>query len=207
MELFKDSQVLVVTMPVCLGLIAVEIVVSHLLGRPYYTLSGTLANVGLAAVNVVLDVSLRGFWFVALACVFRARLFDLPGGPWYWVGLLVCQDFLFYWLHRVDHGCRLFWAVHSTHHSAGEFNLTVGFRPSVLQPVYRFAWFLPLARSASGRRTCFSCTRPPSFMVFSSTPSLSEDLDGSNGSFVLHRCTGCITGSTWSTGTKTLAWS
>jgi sterol desaturase/sphingolipid hydroxylase (fatty acid hydroxylase superfamily) len=145
MDLFKDSLVLALTMPVCLVLIAVEIVVSHLHGRPYYTLKGTLANVSLAAVNVALDVALRAFWFAALAGTFQFRLFDLPGGPLYWVGLLVLQDFLFYWLHRVDHACRLFWAVHSTHHSAGEFNLTVGFRPSVLQPVYRFAWFLPLA--------------------------------------------------------------
>ena len=145
MDLFTDSPVLAVTMPVCLALIAVEIVVSHLHSRPYYTLWGTLTNVGLAGINVALDVALRAFWFAALAATFRFRPFELPGGPVYWVALLVSQDFLFYWLHRVDHACRLFWAVHSTHHSAGEFNLTVGFRPSVLQPVYRFAWFLPLA--------------------------------------------------------------
>jgi sterol desaturase/sphingolipid hydroxylase (fatty acid hydroxylase superfamily) len=145
MDPFKDSQVLAVTMPVCLALIAVEIVVSRLHGRPYYTLKGTLGNVALAAVNVGLDAALRAFWFAALAGVYGFRLFDLPAGPAYWVALLVLQDLLFYWLHRVDHACRLFWAVHVTHHSAGEFNLTVGFRPSVLQPVYRFAWFLPLA--------------------------------------------------------------
>ncbi|HEX3148901.1 MAG TPA: sterol desaturase family protein [Gemmataceae bacterium] len=145
MELFKDSLTLAITMPVCLVLIAIEIVVSHWHDRHYYTFKGTLTNVGLAAVNVGLDVALRAFWFAALAAVFQFHLVDLPGGPLYWIGLLVLQDFLFYWLHRVDHACRLFWAVHSTHHSAGEFNLTVGFRPSVLQPVYRFAWFLPLA--------------------------------------------------------------
>src|SRR5262249_51894109 len=85
------------------------------------------------------------FWFVALSAVYQYRLFEL-NHPWaYWIVLLVGQDFLFYWLHRVDHSCRLFWAVHATHHSSAEFNLTVGVRPSVLQPVYRFAWFLPLA--------------------------------------------------------------
>jgi sterol desaturase/sphingolipid hydroxylase (fatty acid hydroxylase superfamily) len=51
---------------------------------------------------------------------------------------------MFYWLHRVDHYCRLFWAVHVTHHSSEEFNLTVGFRSSVFQPLYRFIWFIPL---------------------------------------------------------------
>jgi len=145
MDPFKDSQVLAVTVPVCLVLIAVEIVVSRLHDRPYYSIRGTLANVALAAVNVALDVALRASWFAVLVTVFRFRLLDLGVGPLYWVALIVSQDFLFYWLHRVDHACRLFWAVHVTHHSAGEFNLTVGFRPSVLQPLYRFAWFLPLA--------------------------------------------------------------
>ena len=52
---------------------------------------------------------------------------------------------MFYWLHRVDHYCRLFWAVHVTHHSSEEFNLTVGFRSSVFQPLYRFVYFIPLS--------------------------------------------------------------
>ena len=46
--------------------------------------------------------------------------------------------------HRVDHFCRLFWAVHVTHHSSEEFNLTTGFRSSVFQPLYRFIYFIPL---------------------------------------------------------------
>jgi sterol desaturase/sphingolipid hydroxylase (fatty acid hydroxylase superfamily) len=52
---------------------------------------------------------------------------------------------MFYWLHRVDHYCRFFWAVHVTHHSSEEFNLTVGFRSSVFQPLYRFIYFIPIA--------------------------------------------------------------
>lgn len=48
-------------------------------------------------------------------------------------------------LHFVDHHCRLFWAIHVTHHSSEEFNLTTGFRYSVFQPVYRTAYFVPIA--------------------------------------------------------------
>jgi sterol desaturase/sphingolipid hydroxylase (fatty acid hydroxylase superfamily) len=35
--------------------------------------------------------------------------------------------------------------VHVTHHSSEEFNLTVGFRSSVFQPLYRFIYFIPLS--------------------------------------------------------------
>jgi sterol desaturase/sphingolipid hydroxylase (fatty acid hydroxylase superfamily) len=145
MDLFKDSAVLLVSLPVYLVLIVVEIAWGHWHNRPTYSLGGTLTNFTLAGLNVALDVCLRGFWFVALSAVYQNRLVELDQ-PWaYWTVLLVGQDFLFYWLHRIDHSCRLFWAVHATHHSSAEFNLTVGVRPSVLQPVYRFAWFLPLA--------------------------------------------------------------
>ncbi|MBC7422256.1 MAG: sterol desaturase family protein [Ferruginibacter sp.] len=57
----------------------------------------------------------------------------------------VSNDFAFYIEHRVDHYYRLFWAVHVTHHSFEEFNLITGFRYSVLQPLYRFIYFIPLA--------------------------------------------------------------
>lgn len=145
MELFKDSSLLLITMPIYLVLIGIEIVVSYLHDRHYYSLKGTLTNVYLAAVNVGLDVLMRATWFAVLSWVFQFHFFRVSS-PWvYWIALLVLQDLLFYWLHRVDHACRLFWAVHVTHHSSAEFNLTVGFRPSVLQPLYRFAWFLPLA--------------------------------------------------------------
>ncbi len=145
MELFTDSLLVLIAAPVVLALIGVEIVANHLHDRHDYTVKGTLTNVSLAAVNVGFDVLMRAVWFAALSWAFRFHVVRVPN-PWaYWIALLVLQDFAFYFLHRVDHSCRLFWAVHVTHHSAAEFNLTVGFRPSVLQPVYRFAWFVPLA--------------------------------------------------------------
>jgi sterol desaturase/sphingolipid hydroxylase (fatty acid hydroxylase superfamily) len=63
----------------------------------------------------------------------------------YWTLLFFAEDFMYYWLHRIDHYCRFFWAVHVTHHSSEEYNLTVGFRSSVFQPLYRFIYFIPLS--------------------------------------------------------------
>jgi sterol desaturase/sphingolipid hydroxylase (fatty acid hydroxylase superfamily) len=144
MELFRDSLLVLAAAPVALALIAAEVAASRLHGRHDYTARGTLTNAWLAAVNVALDLAMRTTWFAVLSWGFRFHFARIPN-PWaYWVTLLLLQDLLFYFLHRVDHGCRLFWAVHATHHSSTEFNLTVGFRPSVLQPLYRFAWFLPL---------------------------------------------------------------
>jgi sterol desaturase/sphingolipid hydroxylase (fatty acid hydroxylase superfamily) len=57
---------------------------------------------------------------------------------------MIGQDFCFYWIHRLEHTCRFFWAVHVTHHSSEQFNFSVGFRSSVLEPIYRFVFYLPL---------------------------------------------------------------
>ncbi len=63
----------------------------------------------------------------------------------YWLMLFLFQDFAYYVLHCADHYCRIFWAMHVTHHSSEKFNLAVAIRSSVFQPYYRVLFFIPLA--------------------------------------------------------------
>lgn len=89
---------------------------------------------------------MRTVSLLVLNYFFDFRIINSYPTVWiYWVALFLAEDFMYYWLHRIDHFCRLFWAVHVTHHSSEEFNLTVGFRSSVLQPLYRFIYFIPLS--------------------------------------------------------------
>jgi sterol desaturase/sphingolipid hydroxylase (fatty acid hydroxylase superfamily) len=144
-DLAREKLVFMISTPLYGFFILAEIIFSYIHNRHYYSTKGTLMNVWLSALNFSLDVILRGFVFLFLGFFFTHRFFEIQT-PWvYWTVLLLAEDFLFYWLHRVDHYCRLFWAVHVTHHSSEEFNLTVGFRSSVFQPLYRFVWFIPLS--------------------------------------------------------------
>lgn len=145
MALVYEQFLYFISTPIYVLLIGGEIVFSHIHDRRYYSTKGTLMNVWMSVLNMGVDLLLRGFVFIFLAWFFQFRVTSIET-PWiYWTMLLLAEDFIFYWLHRVDHYCRLFWAVHVTHHSSEEFNLTVGFRSSVLQPLYRFIWFIPLA--------------------------------------------------------------
>lgn len=78
--------------------------------------------------------------------VYDYRLFDF-GFAWYgWVLCFVLIDCMFYVTHRLHHRIRALWCVHSVHHSAEEFELTVGIRGSFLDTATQFpvyAW-LPL---------------------------------------------------------------
>jgi sterol desaturase/sphingolipid hydroxylase (fatty acid hydroxylase superfamily) len=148
MDLFREQALLAFSVPVILGAILLELVLTHFHGIKAYSWKETLTNFYLAALNGSLDLALRAILVIpVLAYCWQHRLHDWTAtAPWlYWVSLFVLEDLAYYTLHYVDHHCRFFWAVHVTHHSSHEFNLTTGFRSSVFQPLYRILYFAPLA--------------------------------------------------------------
>lgn len=148
MNEFREALLIQLAIPIYTLVIGAEIFYSYKHQKHYYSTKGVLANIYLSSLNFTLDILVRGFCVAVLWYFYQFRFFsiDVKAHPiWYWLVLLITQDFMFYWLHRVDHFCRLFWAVHVTHHSSEEFNLTVGFRSSVFQPLYRFVYFIPLS--------------------------------------------------------------
>src|SRR5688572_633179 len=145
MEAFRESLLLMISVPIYTALILLEIIVSNVHGKGYYSSKGTLANMYLSAVNMGLDLLTRVFCLVVLNYFYTFHVIEINHAGIYWTVLFLLQDFMFYVLHVVDHYCRLFWAVHVTHHSSEEFNFTVGFRSSVFQPLYRFFYYIPLA--------------------------------------------------------------
>jgi sterol desaturase/sphingolipid hydroxylase (fatty acid hydroxylase superfamily) len=144
MQLISEGQFLQIVSPIYLILIGLEIFISRISHREYYTLRDTLYNIGFTLLNALIDVSFRTFYVLVFLYFFQFRLFDWENPYVYWLSLLILQDICFYFLHYVEHQSRFFWAVHVTHHSSEKFNLTVGFRSSVLEPLYRFIFFLPL---------------------------------------------------------------
>ena len=145
MEFVREQLLLAITTPILVVAILLEIAVSAWRGRKSYSLRQTLENIYFAALNGSFDILLRGGVLLALGWAYQGRLFTWDRSWIYWTTLLVLEDFAYWLLHFVDHKCRFFWAVHATHHSSEEFNLTTGFRSSVFQPLYRTIYFLPLA--------------------------------------------------------------
>lgn len=142
---FREALLIAVTTPIYAIVIGAEILFSYIHHKNYYSVKGTLQNIYLTALNFSLDMLVRGVCLLVLNYFFRFKFIEIQNPIIYWPVLIIGQDFMFYWLHRVDHFCRVFWAVHVTHHSSEEFNLTIGFRSSVFQPLYRFIYFIPLA--------------------------------------------------------------
>ncbi len=146
MDYTRETWFLLCSIPFYSILIGTEILLSNWKHRNFYTLRDTFQNVYLTLINAGLDLFLRWAFYVSvLAWTYQQHFFKIENMFLYWFALFILEDLAFYIQHRIDHYCRLFWAVHVTHHSSEHFNLTTGFRSSVFQPVYRFIYFLPLA--------------------------------------------------------------
>jgi sterol desaturase/sphingolipid hydroxylase (fatty acid hydroxylase superfamily) len=146
MQSARETWFILLSVPFYAILIGTEILLSNWQQKKFYSLKETLQNVYLTLVNAGLDMLLRWLFYISiLTWNFEHHFFKIENVYLYWFALFILEDFAFYIEHRIDHYCRIFWAVHVTHHSSEEFNLTTGFRSSVLQPVYRFFYFIPLA--------------------------------------------------------------
>jgi len=145
MEQLHKQILVLFSIPVYAVFIPLEILLSNFRHLHFYSWKETLVNVYLNLLNAGIDMLLRLFVGLALLSFFHQYHFAISWNPIvYWVVLLFGEDLLFWLEHYVDHSCRLFWAVHVTHHSSPEYNLSTGFRSSVFMPVYKYLYFIPL---------------------------------------------------------------
>jgi sterol desaturase/sphingolipid hydroxylase (fatty acid hydroxylase superfamily) len=47
-------------------------------------------------------------------------------------------------MHRLEHEHRILWASHSVHHSSNDYNFTVGFRLSLVEGFFEWAFLIPM---------------------------------------------------------------
>lgn len=133
------------SVPFFVIVIVLEAVYSHRHQRQLYRLIDTLKSGYFALLNIGLDLLMKGFSFFMLGWAYQNSIISIEHGIGYWLLLIVLQDLAYYVHHYMDHRCRLFWAVHITHHNSEQFNITTGFRSPVFQPLYRYVYFMPLA--------------------------------------------------------------
>ncbi|MEO7215734.1 sterol desaturase family protein [Mucilaginibacter sp.] len=113
--------------------------------RHYYEKRDTLTNIYLTTLAFFMNLLVNGMAFFLLNFAYQFRFVQINNLFVYWFVLVVAQDFLYWVLHYTGHYCRLFWAMHVTHHSSEHFNFSTGFRSTVFEPLYRTFFYMPLA--------------------------------------------------------------
>lgn len=140
----RDKAVIVLVGLLIILTIA-ELLASHFESRKYYQTHDTFTNIYLTGVAFFVNLGFKTSTFFILDFAYHFRLFQISNSFVYWLVLIIVQDFLYWVLHYTGHYCRLFWAMHVTHHSSEHFNLTTGFRSTAFEPLYRVFFYLPLA--------------------------------------------------------------
>jgi sterol desaturase/sphingolipid hydroxylase (fatty acid hydroxylase superfamily) len=145
----REIWLLAISLPAYLISIISEIVIGKKKNLNNYHLKDSLISLWMGMAGAILDFALRVVTLGVLDWCNQHALYKpnlLEHAPILaWIVVFIAQDFCFYWLHRTEHYSRLFWAVHSNHHSSEKYNFTVALRSSVLQPLYRFAFYIPIA--------------------------------------------------------------
>ena len=101
----REQLLILITTPLYLIVIGVEIFISKLRKQDSYSLKDTAQNIYFMILNGGLDLLFRAVSIgIVLSFFYTHRLTDPIANPWlYWIVLFVFEDFMYYWLHRVDH--------------------------------------------------------------------------------------------------------
>ncbi|MFO0562227.1 MAG: sterol desaturase family protein [Polyangiales bacterium] len=82
----------------------------------------------------------------AMNVVYAHRIATIEVTPLTYLLLFLSEDFAYYWLHRISHERRFWWASHVNHHSSERYNLGTALRQTWTAPL-TFTWIMwvPLA--------------------------------------------------------------
>lgn len=127
--------------PIVVLLLLAEILYSWRTKNGLYTFQDTITNLGTGIGNQCVNLAVAFFVFKWYGWLYQFAPWQIPA-TWYTLFLLLLlQDFVFYWFHRIGHTLNIFWAAHMPHHSSEELNLSVGIRASFTQRLFQFLFF------------------------------------------------------------------
>lgn len=122
-------DIVTLTVPVFILLILLEMAAWKLTGRGRYETRDTAASLIMGMGSEIIPrfgglALLGSIWTFA----YQFRLFDIPNAFWALALCFVLDDLRYYWLHRIAHERRFFWATHIVHHSSQHYNLSTALR-------------------------------------------------------------------------------
>ena len=141
------NQIYAVAIPIVLGMILLEAIISSWGNKSLYNQGDTLCTLGLLSGNIFMVYAVKGISLGINFYMYQFRLIDLSEiiPVWaMWVVTFILIDLVFYIYHRMSHRVRFLWAIHMSHHSSEKMNFAVSFRQAWLGPVSKIPFFMTL---------------------------------------------------------------
>jgi len=127
--------------PMVVFLLFFEIIYCLRNNKGHYSFQDTITNLGTGIGNQCVNLAVAFFVYKWYGWLYQFAPFHIEATWYSLIILLLLQDFIFYWFHRVGHTINIFWAAHMPHHSSEELNLSVGVRASFTQRLFQFLFF------------------------------------------------------------------
>jgi len=127
--------------PTVVLLLIIEMIYCAKTKNGKYSFQDTITNLGTGIGNQCVNLAVAFFVYKWYGWLHDLAPFKIASTGYTLVILLLLQDFIFYWFHRLGHTMNVFWAAHMPHHSSEEMNLSVGLRASFTQRLFQFLFF------------------------------------------------------------------
>ena len=142
-----DSSIIITfAIPLFFGLILIEFFYGILKKQNNYRINDAITSMSLGLISRFVPILGLGFQYVVYKAVAEQYNLKLLNGEeiWVWVTAFVLYDVCYYWMHRIHHEIKVFWATHVVHHHGEEFNLSTALRQTSTGFLWKWVLFLPL---------------------------------------------------------------
>jgi len=124
--------------------ISLEAIYGYYSDRKLYNVKDSLVNVFLGASGILNRALTKGLWLALWIYLYQFAVIKIPENAWTWVLLFFCNEFVYYWFHRLSHENRLLWAIHVNHHSSEYLNFTTAARIPFFNLILHNLFWIPL---------------------------------------------------------------
>jgi sterol desaturase/sphingolipid hydroxylase (fatty acid hydroxylase superfamily) len=126
------ANILLITIPIFLVLIVVEISYGVWRNDLKHSYMDTISSLSSGFTNLMVDILGLGVIIFSYPFFYeRLKVIELEESILLYFIAFVCVDFASYCHHRLKHSINIFWNMHVIHHSSEEFNLACALRQSI----------------------------------------------------------------------------
>ena len=143
---FSNDDLIYWFFPIFLLALALEFFYSREKNLELFEAQDTKASLWMMIYVVFVDLLPKFFFFALIYFLHElSPLKDVVQRQWWaWALLFVLDDFIYYWMHRLNHQVRIFWAGHVSHHSAIRMNYATALRQGVGERIHKYLFWIPL---------------------------------------------------------------
>ena len=126
------ANILLITIPIFLVLIIIEISYGVWKNDLKHSYMDTISSLSSGFTNLMVDILGLGIIIISYPFFYeRLKIIELEESIFLYFLAFVCIDFASYCHHRLKHSINIFWNMHVIHHSSEEFNLACALRQSI----------------------------------------------------------------------------